>query len=357
MKVLMISGDPAVLDSDSPVRKRIEEYRNILGELDILLCLGGVKNLIMGFFSGYAMARHKNFDIITAQGPEHWFLAWIFSKIFQIPWQAQIHTDIFSHYFWEESWKNKLRVLLAKFLLPRADGIRVVSERIKNSLVASRQSLVAKISVLPIFIDVKKIQSAKVKVDLHQKYPEYDFIILMASRLTKEKNIPMALRAMRGLTQNGTRTNAEKNLLLIVGDGPELESYKLLVKSYKLENNVIFEFAVDYQTLFSYYKSADLFLLTSNYEGYGRTVVEAMAAGLSVIMTDVGLAGELLIDDLDGKVVPIGNEKALAAAISELADNPAKREEFKSSGLKLLEKWPAKKEYLEKYKNFLLNVI
>ena len=43
--------------------------------------------------------------------------------------------------------------------------------------------------VLPIFVDVKKIQSAKVKIDLHQKYPEYDFIILVASRLTKEKNV------------------------------------------------------------------------------------------------------------------------------------------------------------------------
>ena len=54
---------------------------------------------------------------------------------------------------------------------------------------------------------------------------------------------------------------------------------------------------------FSYYKTADLFLLTSNYEGYGMAVVEAMAAGCPVIMTDVGLAGEVLIDKKDGLVV------------------------------------------------------
>ncbi|OGY64289.1 MAG: hypothetical protein A3I89_01200 [Candidatus Harrisonbacteria bacterium RIFCSPLOWO2_02_FULL_41_11] len=86
-------------------------------------------------------------------------------------------------------------------------------------------------------------------------------------------------------------------------------------------------------------------------------VVEAMAAGLPVIMTDVGLAGELLIDDLDGRVVPVGSEKALAAAIMELKENSVKREEFKQNNLKLLEKWPTKQEYLDKYRNSLITIV
>ncbi len=84
--------------------------------------------------------------------------------------------------------------------------------------------------------------------------------------------------------------------------------------------------------------------------------MEAMAAGLPVVMTDVGLAGELLIDDLDGRVVPVGDVKSLATAISDLKENPVKRDEFKQNCLKLLEKWPTKQEYLEKYKNSLLDI-
>ena len=172
----------------------------------------------------------------------------------------------------------------------------------------------------------------------------------MASRLTKEKNISMAIKAFGSAKRQAP--SAENPLLLIVGDGPKKQNLMLQASSFKLQENVKFEPWTN--DLGSYYKTADLCLLTSNYEGYGRTVVEAMAAGLPVVMTEVGLAGELLIDDLDGKVVPVGDEKALAAAILELKENPAKREEYKLNSLKLLEKWPSKQEYLDKYRNLLM---
>ncbi len=346
MKILMISGDSAVLDPNSAVGKRTEEYHKALGKLEVLVCFGNIKSFISGFWQGRLILRKETFDAITAQSPEHWLLAWLFSRTFRVPWQAQIHTDIFSLYFYRESWKNKLRVWLAKFLLPKADGIRVVSERIKQSLKAKSLKLKAEPIVLPVFVDLKKIQSARIKIDLRQKYSDYDFRILMASRLTKEKNISLALEAMREIVRKYPKT-----LLLIVGEGPEREALKLQIINYKLQNNVIFEPWTD--NLASYYKTADLFLLTSNYEGYGRTAVEAMAAGLPVIMTDVGLAGEFLIDDLDGRVISVGGNRQLTEVILEIREDSAKREEFQQNALKLLENWPTKEEYLEKYKNSL----
>lgn len=351
MKILMISGDSAVLDPNSEAGKRMDQYRKVLGEVDILLYFGGVQSLIAGLRTGYALLRKNDFSAITAQSPEHWLLAWVFSRLFKIPWQAQVHTDIFSPYFYKESLKNKLRVWMAKFLLPRADNIRVVSERIKNSLVSSIRYPVSKIMVLPIFVDVKKIQSAKVKFDLHKKYPDYDFIILMASRLTQEKNISLALEAMQNLaTKYEKIMNIRNSLLLIVGDGPEREALQKSIVKSQLSNVKIEPWTDD---LASCYKTADLFLLTSDYEGYGRTVVEAMAAGLPVIMTDVGLAGELLIDDLDGRITPVGDAEQLTRVILELIENTFKREEFKANALKLLQNWPRQEEYLEEYKNGL----
>ncbi|MBI3046100.1 MAG: glycosyltransferase family 4 protein [Candidatus Harrisonbacteria bacterium] len=385
IKVLMFSTDRTALDNGSGTQKRMVEYGTLFEELHIVVFTKkqttdnrqqttidnniwvyptNSRLKILYLWDAYQIAKslvisHK-LSVITCQDPfETGFVGWLLKLRYKLPLQFQIHTDVFSPYFKNESLLNRLRVLLAKFLLPRADGIRVVSERIKQSLKAKSLKLKAEPVVLPIFVDIKKIQSAKVKTDLHNKYPEHDFIILMASRLTKEKNIGMAIEAFNRIRNQ--ESGIRNLLLLIVGDGPELKSYKLLVKSYKLENNVQFESVVDSQTLFSYYKTADLFLLTSNYEGYGRTVVEAMAAGLPVVMTDVGIAGELLIDDLDGKVVPIGDQKALAKAILELMENsclpagrPPKREEFKQNSLKLLEKWPVKKEYLEKYRDSLM---
>ena len=368
----MFSTDRSILSADSDSQKRMLEYGKIFDELHIIVLNQGpgagnraagnvffypvnIRFKPLYFWRAYQIGkkiiRNRKLDIgnsvITAQDPfETGLVGWLLKIKFRLPLQLQIHTDVFSPYFGRESFKNKLRVLLAKFLLPKADGIRAVSERIKQSLTSNVRGQLSNVSVLPIFVDIEKIRNENIKTDLHKKYPNYDFIILMASRLTMEKNIGMAIEAMREIVKKYPKT-----LLLVVGEGPESDGLKVQSQKLKVNNNVIFENWTE--DLISYYKTADLFLLTSNYEGYGRTVIEAMAAELPVAMADVGLAGELLINDLNGRVVPIENSNVLAETILELKENPAKREKFEFNSSKLLVNWPVKREYLEKYRNSL----
>jgi len=138
----------------------------------------------------------------------------------------------------------------------------------------------------------------------------------MASRLTREKNIGLAIEVFAGIMNQ--ESGIKNPLLLIVGDGPERENLELRIKNYavpagrqELRSNAVIEPWTD--DLASYYKTADLFLLTSNYEGYGRTVIEAQAAGLPILMTDVGVA--------IGEVVPVGDKAALVAALNKIMDN------------------------------------
>ena len=342
MKVLMISGDPGVLNPNSDAGKRMEEYRQTLGTLDILVCRGNIFSFITGFFRGVKIIRKNKPEVITAQDMEHSLFAWIFSRLFKVPWQMQIHTDIFSPYFWQESFKNKIRVVLAKFLLPRASCIRVMSERIKESITWRLGRQVAAelfVTVLPIFLDTEKIKNTPIKTNLHKKYPGR-FIILMASRITREKNIVMALEAMRGLTQNDTRTNAEKVLLLIIGDGPEKEHLRRMAYSLKLDESVVFESATS--DLASYYKTCDLFLLTSDYEGYGRTLIEAAAIKAKIISSDVGIVPEIL--ELDC-IFKIGDKDGLAEKI-----NAALAGQLKPPKPVIFQ---TKEEYLRLYKNNL----
>ncbi|MDP3934627.1 MAG: glycosyltransferase family 4 protein [Candidatus Giovannonibacteria bacterium] len=304
MKVLMISGDSGVLDSKSETGKRTEEYRQILGTLDVLLAYGSVFRFVGAFFAGLGMLRRGKYDIITAQDAEHSLLAWFFSSLFRVPWQMQIHTDIMSPYFVQSSVLNKMRVWLAKFLVPRADGVRVVSNRIKQSLVKFNKDLDKsdKITVLPVFVDTEKIKSMPVKTDLHIKYPGR-FIILMASRITREKNIGLAIEAVssRLIRENKRIT------LLVVGDGPEIENLKFKTYKLGLNDSVIFEPRTD--DLISYYKTCDLFLLTSNYEGYGMTLVEAASAGVKIVSSDVGIAPEILEPE---NIFKVGDKNDLA---------------------------------------------
>ncbi|MDP3764862.1 MAG: glycosyltransferase family 4 protein [bacterium] len=300
----MISGDPGVLDPNTEVGKRMVEYREAFGELDILLAYGNAFRFMGAFFSGLKMLLQKKLDIITAQDTEHFFLAWLFSKLFRIPWQMQIHTDILSPYFKEQSLKNKIRVMLAKFLLPRAGCIRVVSERIKKSVINYNKSLSSCVTTLPIFVDVEKFKNTLIKTDLHKKYPGL-FIILMASRITQEKNIGLALEALSLIRAN------KQIILLVVGDGPEKDSLRLKAYSIELGDNVVFE--INTADIISYYKTCDLFLLTSNYEGYGRTLIEAASAGAKIISSDVGIAPEVLDQSC---IFKVGDKDDLAEKIN-----------------------------------------
>ncbi len=306
MKILTIGSDRQLFVAGSEVRQRMAVLASVLAEMHIIVftrrpqCFKIEKiasnvwiyptnSLSRLFYLWDAVRLGRRFrhgvEIVSGQDPfECGLAAWLVSRHLNAKWQLQIHTDLGSPYFWQESVRNKIRYLLANFLLPRTDGIRVVSARIKNFLTSHLQLPASKITILPVFVDVEKIKSAPIKVDLHRKYPQFDKRILMASRLTHEKNIGLAIGAMREVIKNRPRTG-----LVIIGSGPEEK--KLKAKSYELKANIIFESWTD--DLASYYKTADLFLVTSFYEGYGRTIVEALACGCPVVSTDVGVAREV----------------------------------------------------------------
>ena len=356
MKVLMFSTDKNIFIEGSEVQRRMVEYGSLVEELHIIIKSQNLnlksqnfRNVFvyptndrwkfLYFINAYKIGKKiisklliTNYQLlITCQDPfETGLVACLLKRKFELLLQVQIHTDFLSQYFWRESFKNKVRVFLAKQILKRVDNIRVVSERIKKSLISELGISVGKVSVLAIFVDIEGIKNTEAAFDLHKKYPG-KFIILMASRLTKEKNIDLALEVMRGVIKQHPSV-----LLLIVGDGPEREALKLQITNYKLQKNVVLEPWTN--NLSSYYKTADLFLLTSNYEGYGRTVVEAMAAGLPVVMTDVGLAV--------GSVVPVGDKDLLTQRLNYLIENKFARENILNGQIKVLGLYDTKEVYL-----------
>ena len=338
LEILMLSRDHKILDGNSEVFSRMKEYAHLAEELYIVVFSKNIdsraesrdcdnlhiypaKSLLDMYRIGKKIIHNSKFmihdSVITAQDPfETGLVGYLLSRRKKIPLELQAHTDFLSPYFFRESLKNKIRVLLARFLIKRADRLRVVSERIKKSVVSQIGYPESRIELRPIFIDTEKITRSPIKTDLRKKYPNHDFIILMASRLTREKNIGLAIEVFAGIMNQ--ESGIKNPLLLIVGDGPERENLELRIKNYavpagrqELRNNVVIEQWTD--DLVSYYKTADLFLLTSNYEGYGRTVIEAQAAGLPVLMTDVGVAA--------GEVVPVGDKVALVAALNKIMDN------------------------------------
>lgn len=374
MKVLIINLDKAIFEEGSESRKRLIDYSGFLDKLFVIVFTREKKEPIINdnklfiyptnsrsrffyYINFLRIAAHilkyEKIDLIFTQDPfETGFAGYLLKKIYHIPLQIQIHTDFLSPFFKQESFLNKIRVLLARFLLKRADCIRTVSKRIKNSLISSFKISAEKIKVLPIFVDIGKIKKTMVEIGLKQKYKQFNFIILSASRLSKEKNISLVINAMKDVIKIYPRTG-----LVIVGNGPEKNNLNLLIKKFNLTENIIIETAIYFDALISYYKTADLFLLISNYEGYGMAVIEAMSAGCPVLMTDVGLANEILINKKDGIVVPPQNKEKLTEAILNLIQNPDLRKTISDNSLKVVDFLPTKEEYLKSYYNMLKNCV
>lgn len=137
--------------------------------------------------------------------------------------------------------------------------------------------------------------------------------ILTVGTLKAVKNHALLLRAFALIERPDAR-------LMIVGDGTEREALLLLARELCVSERVVF---VGFQSdPTPFYMTADLFVLSSNYEGFGNVIVEALACGTPVVSTDCPSGpGEILGGGRHGKLVPVGDASALALAIKGSLDS------------------------------------
>jgi L-malate glycosyltransferase len=106
--------------------------------------------------------------------------------------------------------------------------------------------------------------------------------------------------------------------LLIVGRGSEEKKLKELSKKLLNENVVKFVGYIDHELISKYYNMIDIGVFLSNKESFGVAVLEAMACGKPVVVSDVGGLVEIVDEGINGFVVPNNNPVAAANAIKKL---------------------------------------
>jgi glycosyltransferase involved in cell wall biosynthesis len=213
----------------------------------------------------------------------------------------------------------RLTPLAARMFYPWADGIIAVSQGVADDLGQITRLSSDRIQVIynPIVLP-ELFTLAQEPVEHPWFKPGEPPVILGVGRLHPQKDFPTLIRAFAEVRK------VQQARLMILGDGPERQALTTLVSELGLIEDVAFPGFV--QNPYAYMSKAAVFVLSSAWEGLGNVLVEAMAIGTPVVSTNCESGpGEILDGGKYGRLVPVGDSRAIAQAItSVLAGNTQK---------------------------------
>ncbi|MFQ5973218.1 MAG: glycosyltransferase family 4 protein [Alphaproteobacteria bacterium] len=152
--------------------------------------------------------------------------------------------------------------------------------------------------------------------------------LLYVGRLTANKGVDVLCRALR---HRPLPSGAE---VVLVGTGPEASRLSALAEGLPVR----FVGGVSEETLFAWYAHADAFVFPTRYEGMPTVVLEAMAAGLPIIATDIG-AVPTMVSAENGWLTPAGDAAGLATALRALAEaGEARRRALGNASRRIVER-------------------
>jgi glycosyltransferase involved in cell wall biosynthesis len=137
-------------------------------------------------------------------------------------------------------------------------------------------------------------------------------VLLAVARLTEQKGIDVAIRALAALPDD--------TVLVVLGEGPDREALQRLAQELGLERRVFLLGRVP--DVAGWLRRATVLVHPARWEGFGLGVLEAMLAGLPVVATNVSALPELVVDGESGVLVPPDDANALAGGIVRALDRP-----------------------------------
>lgn len=375
MKLLMISGDCSLAEGKrGAFYNTLEEFHKYQERIDIIC--PRAKNLkfkIINFKffdnvfihpspwplimqpwwilkKGLELYREHKFDIMTVHEYPPFYngigarLLW--NKI-QVPYVLEVHhvpgypktADM------KENFYKWLTMRFIKYDSAKARAVRVVNQRQAPEFLIRAgvpQEKIVYISSMYIDFGIFK------PVDLPKKYD-----LIFVGRLTKNKGINLLLEAASKL-----KTQISNFKLLIVGTGPLAEYLKFKIKNLKMQNNIIlYGWARDSQEVAELLNQSRILVVPSYNEGGPRVVLEAMACGVPVLATPVGIVLDIIKGGEYGGVID-WNPVDISQKAVELLGNTSKYQKYRINGLEIagrFEKQSTIKNYAQKLQDLATN--
>jgi glycosyltransferase involved in cell wall biosynthesis len=219
---------------------------------------------------------------------------------------------------WLQGWKPKLAVYLAHGESHWTRDLLVGSTQTVDHAIAVSQRAAERTcqgfphTVILNGVDSARLAQSRSRSEVRQSlgFRHDDFVLGFVGRLSAEKRPGVLIDAVARLPINFKA--------LLVGKG-QMQAELLELANARIPGR--FAIVAADSHLGDYYQALDTFCLTSAHEGFALVILEAMMSGRPVIATAVGVAPEILVDHVNGLIIP-GDAAALASAAQRLHDFP-----------------------------------
>ncbi len=208
--------------------------------------------------------------------------------------------------------RRKFAYRIEKRAFQECDHIVCVSDHIMDDLSVNYGIQQEKMSVIGNGVDCTYFSPSVPR----ERTPDEQFHILYVGRLVNRKNVELLVRAAGHLKSNGGRISVR-----IAGDGPERSALERLSKDSGLEDMIQFHGICSGNELLNLYRSSDLFVLPSTYEGMPLVLLEAMSCGLPSIVNAFAGAEKVVTEGLNGYILREGTPEELARMILRIHDD------------------------------------
>lgn len=278
---------------------------------------GRWRGLASAPFSLRRIDRATPISVIAAQSPfEDGWLALAFSRG-RIPVVAQAHFELLSDAALPAG--SKLRTALgaarrrlAMRLLPSFAGVRVVASEMGAHLEAQGAR---DVRVIPVpILDLEQLRAV---ADRPRTQPR----VLFVGRLAPEKNLDLWLDVARRVMAAVPEVRFD-----VVGEGASRVRLEAIADRLGLGGAMVFHGGKTRDALPAFFGRATVLLLTSDHEGFGRVLLEALAAGAAVVSTRTAGAREVIGASEAGLLADVGDAKGLAASVISLLTDAALRQ-------------------------------
>ncbi len=168
-------------------------------------------------------------------------------------------------------------------------------------------------------------------LSLNDFFRDNDIVLLSVGRLHYQKGHDLLLKAFSQIAHSNERMK-----LVILGEGAKRQELKRFINQEGLNKCVFLQGRAG--NIGEWYKRADIFVLSSRYEGFANALKEAMASGCACISFDCNDGPrDMISHNVNGLLVPPENIDALASAMLSLTKNKRQRLELASQAIKIRE--------------------